>query len=135
MRHDERGLSLSVWTAIAMPAFIVVLGLGVDLAGHAAATQDARAVAGQAARAGSHEVTITVDGPVLSADAAKRTARDFMASSGYDASVTVSGAHVVEVTARGRYETTFLGIIGIHEVPFDATATARAVPVLDGVER
>ena len=40
--RDERGVSLSVWTAVAMPAFIVAVGLGVDFSGHAAAEQEAR---------------------------------------------------------------------------------------------
>ena len=35
--RDERGLSLSVWTTVALPAFIVAVGIGVDFSGHAAA--------------------------------------------------------------------------------------------------
>ena len=63
--RDERGVSLSVWTAVAMPAFIVAVGLGVDFSGHAAAEQEARAIAGQAARAATHEVVLTEAGVSL----------------------------------------------------------------------
>ena len=49
--RDERGVSLSVWTAVAMPAFIVAVGLGVDFSGHAAAEQEAREVRQAAAAA------------------------------------------------------------------------------------
>ena len=63
--RDQRGLALSVWTSVSLPAFILMVGLGVDFAGHAAAEQEARAVASQAARAATHELRITPDGATL----------------------------------------------------------------------
>ena len=134
-RRAERGLSLSVWTAVALPAFIVAAGLGVDFSGHAAAEQSARSIAGQAARAGSSEVELTSNGVRLNASSAKRTAQRFVEAAGYSAAVSLPGGTSVEVRASGAYKTRFLGLIGIHSLAFDATSTARAVTVLDGVGR
>ena len=134
-RRAERGLSLSVWTAVALPAFIVAAGLGVDFSGHAAAEQSARSIAGQAARAGSSEVELTSNGVRLNASSAKRTAQRFVEAAGYSAAVSLPGGASVEVRASGAYKTRFLGLIGIHSLAFDATSTARAVTVLDGVGR
>ena len=43
MNRDERGLAISVWASVSLPAFIIAVGLGVDFAGHATAEQEARA--------------------------------------------------------------------------------------------
>lgn len=134
MRRDERGLSLSVWTAVAMPAFIVAVGLGVDFSGHAAAEQEARAIAAEAARAGTHAVVVYDSGPRLDAAAARRAGERFAAAAGYAARVDVHGDSTVLVTVTGSYETLFLGLIGVESIGFTATSSADAVRTLDGDE-
>ncbi|HOA28220.1 MAG TPA: hypothetical protein PKY27_10145 [Arachnia sp.] len=123
----ERGAALSVWTAVMLPAFIVAVGLGVDFAGHAAAEQEARTVAGQAARVATHQTVLTAEGPVISAAAATREAEAFAAAAGWDASVGIRG-QTAEVTLTGTYATTFLGLIGVTNIDVEGTASATAVP-------
>ncbi|HMQ64975.1 MAG TPA: hypothetical protein PJ992_01695 [Arachnia sp.] len=122
----ERGAALSVWTAVMIPAFIIAVGLGVDFAGHAAAEQEARAVAGQAARVATHQTVLTADGPVIGVAAARREAEAFATAAGWDASVSVSG-QTAEVTLTGTYSTTFLGLIGVTSIDVEGTASATAV--------
>ena len=127
--RDERGLSLSVWTTVALPAFIVAVGIGVDFSGHAAAEQEAREVAAQAARAAVHEVVLTADGPKLDVSAGKRAAQGFASAAGYSADVQLSESSGAHVTLRGSYETAFLGIIGIHDIAVEGSGSARGVNV------
>lgn len=132
-RRDQRGLALSVWTAAAMPGLIITVGLGVDFSGHAAAEQEARAVAAQAARAATHEVRVTAAGAALDAPAARRAAVAFLRDAGYDGSATVMADRAV-VSAHGSYRTLFLGLIGIAAIPVEVTGSARAVATVDGSE-
>lgn len=132
--HDERGLSLSVWAAVSMPAFIIVVGLGVDFSGHAAASQEARAVAAEAARAATHEVILTDSGPNLDRAAAKRAGQRFAREAGYTASVTVRGRMTADVTILGSYQTLFLGLIGVNALDFSVSGSADAVSTLNGEE-
>lgn len=126
--RDERGLSLSVWTTVALPAFILVVGIGVDFSGHAAATQEAREVAAQAARAATHEMVLTSDGPKLDVAAGSRAARSFAESAGYTVEVKVRGDSAT-VELEGTYETSFLGFIGIRTLPVEGAGQARGVHV------
>ncbi|MDO5678237.1 MAG: pilus assembly protein [Propionibacteriaceae bacterium] len=130
-RRDERGLSLSVWTAVAMPAFIVAVGLGVDFSGHAAAEQEAREVAAQAARAAAHQVVLTADGPKLDVAAGKSAAHSYAAAAGYTAEVHLTEATGARVTVHGTYDTLFLGIIGVHSMQAEGEGVARGVSVTE----
>lgn len=121
--RDERGLAVSVWVTLALPAFIVVVGLGVDLSGHAAAEQEVRATAAQAARAATHRVFVEADGLRMDEGAARRAARSYAAAAGFDADVAVSPTGAM-VTLRGSYETLFLPLIGVQSLPVVGTATA-----------
>ncbi|MHA6512583.1 hypothetical protein [Tessaracoccus sp. Z1128] len=127
-------MALSVWTSVSLPAFIIAVGLGVDFAGHAAAEQEARAVAAQAARAATHELRVTPAGATLDAAAAKREAVGFARAAGLAATATVEGGDRARVTIRGSYETLFLGVIGVNSIPVVVEGTARAVTTVDGAE-
>ncbi|GAA4891417.1 hypothetical protein GCM10025789_05360 [Tessaracoccus lubricantis] len=129
LRSNERGLSLSVWTAVALPAFIVTIGLGVDFAGHAAAEQEAREIAAQAARAAVHQVTLTDAGPMLDVGAGRRVALRYAEAAGYSADVRLTQATGATVTVRGTHPTAFLGLIGIRGIPVEGEGTARGLPV------
>jgi len=123
MPRDERGAAVSVWVALALPAFVVVVGLGVDLSGHAAAEQEARAVAAEAARAATHRVALEASGATLPAGPARAAGRGYAEASGLDAEVRVRGL-TAEVTVRGRYETLFLPLIGIDGIDVVGTGSA-----------
>lgn len=130
--RDERG-SLATWMALVMPAFILCVGLGVDFAGHATAQQGARAVAGEAARAGGQYLEIRDGRARPDKHRAERAARDFLAASSLSGSVVV-GEGTLTVDVQGEYPTQFLGMIGINVLPLRATGTARVVSVIAGNE-
>ncbi len=133
MRRDERG-ALAVWVAVAIPAFIVVVGLGVDFSGHSAALQEAHQVAAQAARIGGQQVHIASGGnPALNGLQAVTQARSYAVASGYQAQARVTGGRF-EVEVSGRYDCLFLGIIGINSLPVNTQAIADPLAVLDGGE-
>ncbi|NHB84258.1 hypothetical protein G7085_05475 [Tessaracoccus sp. HDW20] len=123
-----------MWTAVAMPAFIITVGLGVDFSGHAEAEQEARSIAAEAARAAAHEVIITDGGPRLDVGAARRAGQAFAADAGYRASVEVTGATTARVTISGAYPTIFLGLIGVQTIDFQVASSAAAVSTLNGEE-
>lgn len=132
--RDERGVSLSVWVAVAMPAFVIAVGLGVDFSGHAAASQEARSIAAEAARAATHEVILSPAGPRLDRSAARRAGERFARDAGYTARVTLRDPLTADVAIQGSYETLFLGMIGVHAISFSVSGTADAVSTLHGEE-
>ncbi|MEO7587929.1 MAG: TadE/TadG family type IV pilus assembly protein [Arachnia sp.] len=131
--RNERG-SLAVWTAMVMPAFVLCVGLGVDFSGHAAAQQEARAVAAEAARAAGQYLQVS-DGRARPDKArAERAARDFVSGSSLTGMALAEADGRITVTVRGRYATQFLGMIGINSLPLEATASARVISVIAGNE-
>lgn len=128
--RDQRG-AVAVWTAMSLVGFIVALGIGVDFAGHAAATQDARAVAAEAARAAGQQVELSGTRASIDVPLAVRAAQDYVAASHYEGAVSVDGSDV-RVEVSGRYECQFLGIIGIDQLAVTAQATAESVTVVNG---
>lgn len=134
-RRDERGLSLAVWATVALPAFVLAVGLGVDFAGHATAEQDCRAVAREAARTAGQQVAITLEGdPVLNVSAARRAATSKLSGSGYTGTVRIDG-HTITVTAGGEYRTLFLGLIGVDALPVDGMGSAEVERAFEGALR
>lgn len=129
----ERG-AIAVWTAVAIPGFILALGIGVDFAGHTSASQEARAVASEAARAGGQQMMMGGHRAVLDVARARTTSRDYVRASQWDADVVADG-DTVTVTVTGRYECQFLSVIGIDDLPVSATASSDSVSVVGGVER
>lgn len=129
-RGNERG-ALAVWTSVALVAFILCVGLGVDLAGHAAAEQEARAVANQAARAGGQDIELTAGGTPRLARTAVGTAERYFSTSGYSGTASIEAGNV-QVRIQGSYETTFLGIIGVDVLRVQAQAVADPILVVGG---
>lgn len=127
-RRDERG-AIAVWASVALLAFMVVIGLGVDFAGHTRAQQEARAVAAEAARAGGQQLTLAEGRVTPVAASAPRAAERYAQDAGYSGSATVSGTSI-RVTVSGTYPTSFLGVIGIREIAVEASATAEVTPTL-----
>lgn len=129
-KRIERG-AIAVWTAVALPAFIVAIGLGVDFSGHTRATQEARAVAAEAARTGGQQVSLGSGraAPVLAAGRA--AAERYAERAGYTGTATV-GSTRIDVTVRTQYETFFLGIIGIWSLDVEGSASASVESVTVG---
>ena len=130
---DERG-SLAVWTALVMPAFILCVGLGVDFSSHAAAEQEARAVAQEAARAGGQYLSVRDGRARPDAVRAERAATDYLAASSLAGSASVSSDGTITVRVAGTHPTRFLSMIGINSLPVSATGTAQVVSVIAGNE-
>ncbi|SDL80949.1 pilus assembly protein TadG-related protein, partial [Tessaracoccus oleiagri] len=92
-RHRERG-AIAVWTAVGLLGFLLAIGIGVDFSGHARATQEARAVAAEAARAGGQRITLTGGRAAPAQQAAASAAERFAARSGFHATATVNGTRI-----------------------------------------
>ncbi len=120
--HDERG-AITVWVTAALLGFIVAIGLGVDFAGHARATQEARGVAAEAARAGGQHLSLH-GGQLLPDQAtAMRAAQNYVAASDFTGEARIQG-DVIEVRVTGEYRCLFLGVIGIQTLKVEAVGTA-----------
>ncbi|MDU7361892.1 MAG: pilus assembly protein TadG-related protein [Propionibacteriaceae bacterium] len=130
-RRNERG-AIAVWAAVAMFAFIVAIGIGVDFSGHARAEQELRTVAREAARTGAQESRIVIDDAKLDPTRATSAAQRYFHAAGYQGSATVIGGTTVEVKLHADYPCMFLSIIGIHTLPTHATARAQITPAYQG---
>ncbi|GAB3814249.1 hypothetical protein GCM10028820_09900 [Tessaracoccus terricola] len=133
-RRNERG-SIAVWAATVIPAFVVIVGLGVDFAGHAAAEQAARAVAAEAARAGGQYLHAGPGSrPEPNTVMARQAATAYVEASDLAGTVSLE-AGIITVHVTGRYETLFLGIMGVNELPIHGQGAASVHTVVDGNER
>ncbi|TRY17467.1 pilus assembly protein [Tessaracoccus rhinocerotis] len=133
-RCTERG-SIAVWAAMVIPAFVIIVGLGVDFAGHAAAEQSARAVAAEAARAGGQYLHAGPGSrPEPNTSNARQAATAYVEASDLTGTVSLD-AGVITVRVTGRYETLFLGIMGVNELPIHGRGAASVHTVVDGAER
>ncbi|HML51385.1 MAG TPA: pilus assembly protein TadE [Propionicimonas sp.] len=121
--RDQRGLSLSPFLVILLPALLVMIGLVVDGGAQAAAARHAERVAASAARAGSDAAAADrlsggQDGARVALTVARRVVDQDAAVSG---SVKVVDNAVV-VTTRMRTPTAVLSLIGIGEVVGEGSA-------------
>ena len=126
---------VAVWVSVSLVAFIMVIGIGVDFAGHAAAAQDARAVAAEAARAGGQHLTLDSGHARPDVHTAITAANTYVAASPWTSSAKVTAGDSITVTATGRYETKFISIIGISSLRVTGTGTATVKSVLGGTEQ
>ena len=135
---DDRG-SVSAWAALAAVGSILLVGLVVDLGGQLTVQQHARAVAAQAARAGSErlDAPAAIQGRSASVDvaAAKSAASDYLTAAGVEGTATVQDGTTVTVTVRDTYDTVFLSVIGIGRLEVTGTGSARVIRTFGGNER
>lgn len=123
--HNQRGMSLSPFVVILLPALLVVIGLVVDGGAQAAAARHAERVAAFAARAGTDAAAgERLAGGAQSAQAALSASRRALAN---DPEVTgsvrlIDGA--VEVRTRVRVGTKLLNLIGIDDLSAEGFARA-----------
>ncbi len=131
MRHRERGgatiFVLGMSLVLMICAGLVIDG-GMGINARMRVADDAE----QAARAGANAVDVDAlrSGGALAIDpgAAELRARDFLQARGYGGGqYEISVAeNSVSVRVRDSSETTMLGLIGIHQYPVSARATATA---------
>lgn len=122
---SQRG-SITVWTAVLIPACMLLVGLVVD--GGAVLRERSKNfdLAGGAARAAAQEldpVSAAAGAPRIDPLAARAAAERYLAGSGVSASVEVRGSRVT-VTVRSRVHLQFLRPA---TVATDQSATAVAV--------
>lgn len=137
--RSERG-SISIWAVGFAMIVTLLVGLAVDVGGQITAQQEASDAARQSARAGGQAIdevsAMQGQGASTTPEAAAAEARQFLA--GYDGmtgTVTVKDEDTIEVRTKTVYQTKFLGLIGIGELPVSGQATARVVTVMDGTEQ
>ncbi len=122
--RGERG-AITVWTAVALIGFILIVGIGVDFAGQVKATQEARGVAAEAARAGNQHLGLADGRLKPEPDVAKKAAENYVAASRFRGTARVIGNDVVDVEVTGEYTCVFLNVIGITTLPVRAEGTSE----------
>lgn len=124
--RSARGVSMSAFVAVVMPALILVAGLVVDGGQQAAAHRRAEAVAARAARAATDA---SAPYRLLGADgspAALAAARDVLAGSeGVVGHARVLETGRLEVVTSVPSPTVFLSIIGIDALEAEGRAVAE----------
>ena len=123
-KRGERG-AITVWTAVVLIGFIVIIGIGVDFSGHARATQEARGSAAEAARAGQQHLGLTDGRLSPEPDVAKKAAENYVAASRFHGTARVISSNIVEVEVTGKYTCVFLNVIGITTLPVRAKGTSK----------
>lgn len=138
--RDERG-SVSLWAALIVAAFTLVVGISVDLVGQVAAKERANDVAAQAARIAGQQVdpdtTMAGTSTVRVNPARARTAAlAYIADAGMTGTATVqAGGTELRIDTTAVYRPVFLTALGIGPFTITGTSTARLVRALDGSER
>lgn len=131
--RGERG-SVAPFVAVVALALLMVAGMAYDGGQVIAAQARARDLAGNAARAGAQEVDLdalrATGEPALLTDRAAATARSYLAESGVDGDVAVSGA-TVTVTVRFAQP---MRILPLPDRTIVASDSATAVAALTGTE-
>ncbi|MCA0253359.1 MAG: hypothetical protein LCH76_13950 [Actinobacteria bacterium] len=135
-RTDERG-SVTLWVAVMVIAFFMVVGLVVDGGGKIRATQEADAIAREAARSAGQSLTRSAQASgdravTLNIPAARSAAQRYLSAAGATGTVSVDGA-TITVTATITYEPMFLTVLGPMTVT--GKATARTAKVFEGEEQ
>lgn len=135
-RAGERG-SITLWVAVMIVAFFAVVGLVVDGGGAIRATQEADAIAREAARAAGQSLTSSAQAAgnktvTLNTAAALSEAQQHLAAAGATGSVSIEGA-TISVTATTTYQPMLLTALGPMTVT--GTATARTAKVFEGEEQ
>lgn len=136
--RDEQG-SVSAWFAVASLVMVLCIGLAVDLGGHVHAQQRAHQIAAQAARTAGEEIAahqaIRGQTPTVDRAAAKQAANTYLNRAGVTGTVTLLPDNHIQVRVADNYQTVFLNLIGINNLPATGEATARLARVVEGTEQ
>lgn len=135
-RESEDG-AITVFVVALTLALMVVAGLVYDGGRILASRQQARDLADNAARAAAQQVDLDAlragSPPGLDAAAAEAAARDYLAATGHDGDVIVTG-DTVEVTVPITTEMVLLQLAGVEERTVIGTGRARIVRGVTGAE-
>lgn len=125
---DQRGMSLSPFVAVVVPALLVMIGLVVDGGAQAAAARRAERVAAAAARAATDDTaTAKLGGVAPNARQAIAAAQKVVGSeAGLTGEVHLVANRVV-VTTLATTETTLLSLIGITHLSAEGSAQSELV--------
>lgn len=136
-RGGERG-SATIWMALSVFAFMMIVGLAVDLGGQLHAVQRANDVAAEAARTGAQQAdpgpAMRGQRPTLNPAQATTAALAHLHAAGYTGTATTSADHL-HVTVTGHYTPLFLGSIGIGDLNVTGHGQARLARAQNGAER
>lgn len=119
--------SLSAFFVLLAVILMAMIGLVVDSAGKYAEAEHAQLVASSSARAGVNAISGTAqDTGTTSTNnrVAQAAAEDYLTAAGMTGTVTVNGT-TVTVTVYSTYDTRFVSLLGITQLPAEATATAQ----------
>ncbi len=137
-RRPERG-SVSVFAVIITLVVVVFFGAVVDFEQALEARQEANTVAQEAARAGAGQVdrnrAYTRGQFVVDREAAIRSARAYLRSSGYSGTVAMAGTRAIHVHVTTTRPARFLPMIGISVLRADAAATANLTTGVEGTRQ
>ncbi|RPF21463.1 pilus assembly protein TadG-related protein [Myceligenerans xiligouense] len=133
---DEEG-SVTAWFATVSFALVVIVGLVLDGGAQLHAQERAYSIAAQAARTGGQQLdagaVLAGEGFAVDPRHATTAAQQYLADVGVDGTAWVDGDRV-HVAVNDSYTPTLLGMLGLGPFPVDATASARLIRVVGGVE-
>ena len=136
-RTDERG-SATIWMALTVVAFMLIVGLAVDLGGRLHAVQAVNDIAAEAARTGAQHPTtgqsMRGHNPTLDPAQATAAALAHIHASGHTGTAAIRTG-TIHVTVTGSYQPIFLTSIGIGPLSVTGTGEARLVRAQNGTER
>ena len=128
-----------MWLVTTAVIAMILVGIGVDLAGRVVALQHVRDAAAQAARAGGQAVApgSVMEGDFAAADpaAAVAAAQSYLAAADVPGTATITdGGTQLVVSTEDVYEPKILSLIGIPPIRVTGHGQARLVRVIDGSE-
>jgi Flp pilus assembly protein TadG len=122
--------------AVLMVALLALAGLVIDGGRKLNEAENAYAIAQEAARAGAGQVDTSVayGSGVFRVDQARAitAAQDYLASAGYQGSVTADGTDAIRVSVTVTQQTAVLSLIGIDTMSSTGTAVASLVTGVTG---
>jgi hypothetical protein len=123
---------VTVFTALAAVALLLMVGLVVDGAGRMRAAGRADRLAGEAARAAVEAVETRGRTLMLNRPAAVAAATAYLRSAGVTGTVTVVGPRTVRVTVTVPGSYLILGLVGAGGYHLSGSADATTVVGVDG---
>ncbi len=134
--RDERGLAISVWIVMIVPAVVLMFGVAYDLAGQFAAKRHAYEVAAQAARVAGQQIDtdtyMSGQRVVVDSARARSAAVAYIRSNGMTGSATMTSSTTLTVIATATYRPAFLSGMGIGDLTVTSEASIDTIRTLEG---
>ena len=138
--RDERGMAISVWVALIVPAIMLMVGIAVDLSGQIGAKRHAQEVAAQAARVAGQQVDpnrYLADGRQVEIDPgqARVAALAYIRAAGMTGSARIESATTLVVSVTATYRPQFVSLIGVGDLTVTGDAEIDTIRTLEGQPR